>query len=213
MNILKPIMSYYHNPDKVSDLNDITNLDEVKNKLIDVQNSKAIEFDDIDFSNCVFNECDLEQSTFEDASFLDCIFNKCNFSNVSFNKSSFIRCEFNNCKLIGTSLIDSRIYNVIINLSNANYLNLASNSMENVKFNDTSLKSSYFQDDELKNVYFEKAVLNQAQFLKTSLKNIDLSKSTIEGLGISIDDLKGAVINRLQALDLAYLLGVKISND
>ena len=44
----------------------------------------------------------------------------------------------------------------------------------------------------------------------TSLKGIDLSNSNIEGIVISLDDIKGAIINELQAVDLISLIGVKI---
>ena len=42
------------------------------------------------------------------------------------------------------------------------------------------------------------------------LKDIDLSNSNIEGIAVSIEDIKGAIINQFQAIDLMYLLGVKI---
>ena len=45
---------------------------------------------------------------------------------------------------------------------------------------------------------------------KTSLKNIDLSNSQIEGIAISLEDIKGAIIDQIQAIDLLYLIGVKI---
>ena len=62
----------------------------------------------------------------------------------------------------------------------------------------------------MKNINFEKVDLTQAQFFKTSLKNIDLSDSIIEGIAISIEDIKGVTINQFQAVDLMYLIGVKI---
>ena len=43
-----------------------------------------------------------------------------------------------------------------------------------------------------------------------ALKNIDFSDSIIEGIAVSIEDIKGAIINQFQAMDLLYLLGVKI---
>ena len=73
-----------------------------------------------------------------------------------------------------------------------------------------SIQNSNFQENILKNIYFEKADLTQAMISKTSLKNIDLSDSIIEGIAVSIDDIKGAVINQFQAIDLLYLIGVKI---
>ena len=62
----------------------------------------------------------------------------------------------------------------------------------------------------IKNIYFNNANLRQAQFFKTSLKNIDLSNSQIEGIAISLEDIKGAIIDQIQAIDLLYLIGVKI---
>ena len=50
----------------------------------------------------------------------------------------------------------------------------------------------------------------QSQIFKTSLKNIDLSNSFIDGIVISIEDIKGAIINEYQAINLISLLGVKI---
>lgn len=57
---------------------------------------------------------------------------------------------------------------------------------------------------------FKESDLTQAQFFKTSLKGVDLSDNLIEGIAISTDDIKGATISELQAIDLINLLGVKI---
>ena len=62
----------------------------------------------------------------------------------------------------------------------------------------------------MKNIIYNKADLAQAQIFKTSLKDIDLSNSNIEGIAVSIEDIKGAIINQFQAIDIMYLLGVKI---
>ena len=64
--------------------------------------------------------------------------------------------------------------------------------------------------DILKKVYFEKADLVQAQVFKTSLKDIDLSNSFIDGIVVSLEDIKGAIINEYQAINLISLMGVKI---
>ena len=64
----------------------------------------------------------------------------------------------------------------------------------------------------MKKIFFKEADLTQAQFFKTSLNGIDLSDSIIEGIAVSIEDIKGAIINEMQATDLLYLLGVKIKS-
>ena len=62
----------------------------------------------------------------------------------------------------------------------------------------------------MKNTYFDNSDLTRAQFFKTSLKGIDLSNNKIEGIAITIEDIKGAIIDQLQAVDLLYLLGVEL---
>ena len=41
-------------------------------------------------------------------------------------------------------------------------------------------------------------------------RKIDFSDSKIEGIAVSLEDIKGAIINQFQAIDLLYLIGVKI---
>ena len=83
-------------------------------------------------------------------------------------------------------------------------------SIENIMFQNTGLQNSYFQENKLKNVCFDNVNLVYTRFLKTSLKDIDLSSCQIEGISISVEDIKGAIINHLQAIDLLYLIGVKV---
>ena len=83
-------------------------------------------------------------------------------------------------------------------------------SIENVLFENTVLKNSNFQENNLKNIIFKNADLTQAQFFKTSLKDIDFSESTIDGITVLTEDIKGAIINEFQAIELISLLGIKI---
>ena len=52
--------------------------------------------------------------------------------------------------------------------------------------------------------------MTRAQIFDTSLKNVDLSDCNIEGIAVSLQDIKGATINQFQAIDLLYLIGVKV---
>ena len=100
-----------------------------------------------------------------------------------------------------------------------NDVNLYEVEFENCKFTNvciqngtasTILKNSYFQETKNKNIYFENSDLTEAQFYKTSLDGVDLSNSKIEKIGITIEDIKGAIIDQLQVVDVLYLLGVKL---
>ena len=66
------------------------------------------------------------------------------------------------------------------------------------------------QENKVKNINFKEADLRGTQFFKTSLSGIDLSNSNIDQIAVSLEDIKGAKINQMQAIDLIYLLGVKV---
>ena len=74
----------------------------------------------------------------------------------------------------------------------------------------SGLKETEQVENKLKNIIFRQADLTQSQFFKTSLNGMDFSDSTIEGIAVSLEDIKGAIINQFQAIDLLYLIGVKI---
>ena len=64
----------------------------------------------------------------------------------------------------------------------------------------------------LKNVKFDNIDFTKAQIFNTRLKDIDLSTCIIQGLSTTLVDIKGAIINELQIMDLAYLLNIKIKD-
>ena len=71
-------------------------------------------------------------------------------------------------------------------------------------------KEAEWEENKLKNIYFKNSDLTKIQFYRTSLKNIDLSDANISGISVPLEDIKGAIINEFQAIDLLYLLGVKL---
>jgi len=83
-------------------------------------------------------------------------------------------------------------------------------SLDSVLFSNSGLVSSSFGENKLKNIYLKNSDLTKSQFYKTSLKNIDLSDSNIAGISVQLDDIKGAIIDEYQSIDLLYLLGVKL---
>lgn len=213
MNILKPQKIQIEKLQKIDDLNSELeeNYQELEYKIIENINLKNEKIYDTKIEKSKFHSVEILEGKLENNTFIDVIFDNCNFSNTSFENSAFIRCEFNNCKLAGSNLAETRIYNVTFNDTNANYINLSISSIENVCFNKTTLRNSNFQENKLKNVYFQNNTdLTQAQVFKTSFKNIDLSNAIIDGIAISQEDIKGAIIESFQAIDLLYLLGVKI---
>lgn len=165
---------------------------------------------EIDFEHCQFRHFSSQYAEWKNVTFSDTIFVNCDFSNSRFIHNCFVQCEFRNCKMTGCDFSENRFYHVSFVETNANYLNLSMASLENVLFQNTQARNSYFQETKMKQIYFETVDLTQAQFFKTSLNGVDLSSSKIEQIAVSIEDIKGAIIEQFQAVELLYLLGVKI---
>lgn len=164
----------------------------------------------IEFGNCCFNNICMQNAVMEKVTFSDVVFERCNFSNAEFLECTFIRCEFKNCKAFGSSFTESRLHNVSLAEVNGGYAVFSMDSIENIMFRDTALNNCCFQENKVKNLYFENADLTQARFFKTSLKDVDLSSSKIEKIAVLAEDIRGAVIDQFQAVDLLYLIGVKL---
>ena len=72
------------------------------------------------------------------------------------------------------------------------------------------MRNMYFEENKHKTLEFNDSDLTQVNFFKTKLKDVDLTSNTITGLIVGHEDIRGAIINEFQAIDLIMLLGVKI---
>ena len=168
------------------------------------------EFINIDFLKVEFRGINIIDSIFEKVSFVNCEFENCNFSNTTFENVSFIRCSFKNCKCTGTMFLKSRFDTIDFKESNLCYSNFSLGVMNQIDFKDSIMRNMYFEENRHKKLVIDNCDLACASFFKTKLKDIDLSTNIISGIIIGYEDIKGAVIDSMQAIDLMGLLGVNI---
>lgn len=211
MNIYEPIIT------NILEEGDIhKELEVFKEEGITIENkrfSKLEEFDlnaeEAEFEKCIFENCKITGS-FEKATFHDVIFINCDLSNCLFMEGSFIRVKIKNSKFVGCNFIDSRIYHFISEETIFKYANFSNTSLEEMKFENCDLNNSSFEEAKLKHIYFENSQLIQSLFYRTKLNGIDFSTCEINGITTSIEDLKGAIVNNFQAIELSKLLGIII---
>ena len=197
MNILKPQKMLFDNLRTIENLqSELIENDELENVKIKDYSTSNLEVFDATCNKAIFNNVSIINSRLEKTSFTDVEFSNCNFSNTTFDNCSFIRCEFNNCKLTGCNFIENVLFDIGFIDSNMGYANIS--------------MSGSLQENKVKNINFKEADLTGTQFFKTSLNGIDLSNSNIDQIAVSLEDIRGAKINQMQAIDLMYLLGVKV---
>ncbi|NDV65011.1 pentapeptide repeat-containing protein [Bacteroides sp. 224] len=162
--------------------------------------------------NCVFRQQIFIECKLESAQIWDVRFENCDLSNVSFSGSSFHRVEFVSCKLLGTNFSETTLNNVSFTDCNSHYMNLSVSKLSNVRFTSCDFRSASINETRLNAVAFEDCLLIEADLSQTKLRGIDLRTCRLEGIRINVPDLKGAIVQTSQALELLPLLGVVIDD-
>lgn len=78
----------------------------------------------------------------------------------------------------------------------------------------TDFTEAFFARCTLKNLVLTNSKFVLTEFFQTSLKGIDFSESIIDGISVSDTkkELEGAIVNTLQAAQLAKLLGIVLND-
>lgn len=162
---------------------------------------------DCTFSHVQFAGCKLKATHLTDVRF-----EYCDLSNISFAESSLFRVEFISCKLVGTNLPEAVLNHCRMQNCSARYLNLSMSKINQAEFAACDLRNSDFSGCKLTSVGFTGCELIEAEFSHTPLRGIDLSEAHIGGIRVNLPDIRGAIVNTGQAMELTSLLGLVIKD-
>ncbi|MHB8097415.1 MAG: pentapeptide repeat-containing protein [Erysipelotrichaceae bacterium] len=197
-----------HYQDYIDDLRVNTCI--IRNEVISNYEFKHFEFKKVLFDNCIMDHC-----TFDSSSFVDVEFNHCDLSNSSFKQTYFERCEFVLCKGIGMDWSKSNIKHVKFSQSNLQYTFFEYSKFADILFEYANLSDTSFSECTLKNFDVNDSKFIQTNFFKTGLKGIDFSRCEFSHPVVSsqLTELKGIVLNPVQALNLVSLIGIVVKED
>ena len=106
--------------------------------------------------------------------------------------------------------MEADLHSCCLEESNASYANFTKANLKDVQWKQSILKEASFEEVKWKGNTFEQSDLRNVQFFRTSLDQIDFTTSQIEGIVVDRKDLKGAIVNIEQAIDLSKLLEIQI---
>lgn len=174
---------------------------------VEETNFSTIEGLNIIFENCIFNKV-----VFQKTYFRNCFFKNCDFSNCDFSNSTFSNCKFQNVKGVGTNFSDSSFKDIKINDCMLRYAVFTYSLFNICAIEQSDLTEAFIDNCKAKKLTFNDVSLIRANFYKTALKGIDLRTCQIDGMILSTEanELKGAVVDMMQAAELARILGVII---
>lgn len=178
---------------------------ETRKQRIDGEDFSRLEVRKSLFKNCVLHNCG-----FDNATFTDVVFENCDLSNSSFQDAYFERCSFVSCKCAGTDMSGCVVRHTSFERLNLQYSNFNKARMTDVSFSDVDFTEACMSEAKL--IRFETAMSKfvRSNFFKTPLTAVDFTDNVLLAPVLSFPptELKGAVINPVQAADLIGLWGV-----
>lgn len=160
--------------------------------------------------NVVFDRVSFANSEVAVVRLFDARFVGCDLSNAMFRVSEATRVEFVDCRLTGLNAFACRFEDVLIERCDARFIQLSEGRIRR-----SEIVESDFTEASLNRVTFEvtqlrKVGLRRADLAEAKLAGLDLTICDIEGISLRVEDLRGAIVNPAQAMDLARFLEVVV---
>lgn len=167
-------------------------------------------FDTVSFRSCVFDGVDFAGCTFRDVRFTGCRFIRCTMDRAWLN-----RCDFEDCSAPGLSLLRARLAGVSWSSCDLSYANLSETSIDRLRAVNTRLTEAALQRARLRHVTLEGCDLVRLDAFGTPLAGLDVSGCLFAAPVVSGDyrELRGLTVNAEQAIALAGLLGVTVTDE
>lgn len=157
----------------------------------------------IDFQYAYFDNIKSLDAYFKRLTLHDVRVLKSDFANTEWEDSNLNRVEFVNCRLLGFKAVKSRLKNVVFKECQGRFSQFNFTKFDNVIFDNCILEDSTFIDSSLTDVKFINCQMNNVVLDNAKFKNTDFRGSDISGLQTNINQLKGLVLDMVQA---AYIL-------
>ena len=167
------------------------------------------------FENVAFRSCTFERVNLSNCTFTDVLFSGCRFVRCDLGRSWLNRCDFRSCLAPGLSFLKGRLTGVSLADCQLSYADFSEAAVDQLVASETRLSEASFHATRLRHLALSGCDLTRAAFFRTSLAGVDLSSCDIAGLRVSSDlrELRGAVIEADQAVELVGLLGVHIKEE
>lgn len=177
----------------------------IENTIIDNEDPMGMSIDSCIFRNVKFSNCSLQN-----IDLIDTRFENCDLSNIDFSRGSIHRVEFIGCKLLGARFDECSLMNVLFQGVVGKYSNFAFAKFKGANILNCNFQEVVFQQVKKEKIVFIDTDLTNSYFNKTSLDKIDLTTCEITGIDVQIDDIAGAIVTPMQALDLTRLMRLTV---
>ncbi len=160
------------------------------------------------FEHVLLRRMNFTQSRLSKLRLLDVQLENCDLTGASWEDAHLQRIVFNSCRLMGVQLLEARCEDVVFRECTLESAIFASATFKAVRFENCSLREVVFTEADLSHTIFQRCDLTHADLRGSRLIGADFRGSIIDGMQAGAPELKGAIIEPLQAVQVANLLGL-----
>ena len=143
----------------------------------------------------------------------DLRFDTCDFAEAAWDKAQMARIEVIDSRLLGFKAIEARIHDAVFRECNGTLALFWSTTFRAVRFQMCVLREASFYEADLSAVVFDRCDLRGADLRGAKVAGADFRGSQVEGMRVEGCDLRGVVIDPMQAVVFAGLLGLVVRWD
>jgi uncharacterized protein YjbI with pentapeptide repeats len=167
------------------------------------------------FLECTFQRCDLSDLRAPRARFSETGMYAVHGAGVDLSETQWQDCVVSGARLGAVQLFGAELRRVRFDGGKVDFLNLRGATLRDVEFVDCVLTEPDFGGATMTTVSFDGCRLIQPDFSQATLKHVDLSGAELAAPR-GLASLSGAIISRLQLIDLAPALagqlGIKVTD-
>jgi uncharacterized protein YjbI with pentapeptide repeats len=123
---------------------------------------------------------------------------------------SCVRAEFVTCRMTGFSTQEALFHDTVFRDCKVDLAQFYQAKMLGVRFEECPLTGADFRKADLTGVVFVHCDLSNTDFTGATLTGADLRGCQIDGMRAGPDELRGAIIDEVQALALVRAMGITI---
>ncbi len=162
------------------------------------------------FDTILFRKGVLGPSWLSKPRFVNCRLDISDLSGIDWEKARFQRVEFSGCRLIGALLSESEWEDVVFRDSNLERAILSPAKFRAARFIRCNLREASFEYSDASGTVFEDCDLTRTNLRRAKLAGADLRGSQLDRLQAGPEEFNGVVVDSIQALQIAGLLGILI---
>ncbi|MDX9990838.1 MAG: pentapeptide repeat-containing protein [Anaerolineales bacterium] len=162
------------------------------------------------FEQILFRRVTLGPSQHTKPRFVDCQLEASDLSGIDWEKARFRRVEFLGCRLMGAQLLDAEFEDVTFKDCNLESAVFSSAKFSAACFENCLLPDVSFESTDLCGVVFDNCDLAQADLRQARLNGTDFRSSRLGGIQVGAQELKGAIVDSTQAVQIASLIGLVV---